>query len=53
MMWHGPSLKYNRPEARRYTLLLNSNPSENAFLRENGIICLADHEIGTHFVSRS
>ena len=51
MMWHGPSQKYNKPEARKFSLILNSSNSENIFLREYGIRCLADHEIGTHFVS--
>jgi hypothetical protein len=50
MMWHGPGTKYNRPEARKYTLCVKKS-TENAFLRENGIKALADHEIGTHFVS--
>ncbi|KAI0243036.1 hypothetical protein LSAT2_009090 [Lamellibrachia satsuma] len=49
MMWHGPSQKYNKPEARKFSLILNSSNSENVFLREYGIRCLADHEIGTHF----
>ena len=45
MTWHGPALKKNRPEERKYTLWLK-NSTENAFLREKGITCLADHEIG-------
>jgi len=48
MTWHGPALKKNRPEERKYTLWLK-NSTENAFLREKGITCLADHEIGTHY----
>ena len=50
MMWHGPGTKYNKPEARKYTLCIKKS-SENAFLSEHGIKALADHEIGTHFVS--
>ncbi|XP_071485128.1 uncharacterized protein [Diadema antillarum] len=48
MVWCGPSTKANRPEARKYSLWLKDS-SENLFLREKGIICLANHEIGTHF----
>ena len=47
MTWHGPALKKNRPEERKYTLWLK-NSTENAFLREKGITCLADHEIGEY-----
>ena len=50
MMWHGPNLRANRPEARKYTLIIK-NCTENQMLRERGIYCLANHEIGTHFVS--
>lgn len=50
MAWYGPNAKANRPEARKYSLWLKDS-TENLFLREIGIICLADHEIGTHFVS--
>lgn len=52
MSWVGPETKLNRPESRRYTLLIKSS-SENNFVRERGIECLADHEIGTHYVSFS
>ncbi|XP_064610514.1 microtubule-associated tyrosine carboxypeptidase-like [Liolophura sinensis] len=48
MMWQGPALKYNRPEARRYSLWLNDSRA-NTFLRERGITSLLHHEIGTHF----
>ena len=51
MVWQGPNLKCNRPEARKYTLLLNSETSDNKYLRDVGIKCLANHEIGTHYVS--
>lgn len=50
MVWHGPSVKYNKPEARKFTLCLKTS-EENMFLRKYGIKGLADHEIGTHFVS--
>ncbi|ESO89113.1 hypothetical protein LOTGIDRAFT_183090, partial [Lottia gigantea] len=48
MMWTGPTVKTNKPEARRYTLWLN-NSDENPYIREHGLECLLDHEIGTHF----
>jgi len=50
MMWHGPSVKQNRPEARKHTLIIK-NSADNFYLRERGITCLANHEIGTHYVS--
>ena len=50
MVWHGPNVRFNKPEARKFTLCLKSS-EENIFLREHGIKGLADHEIGTHFVS--
>lgn len=50
MVWHGPNVRFNRPEARRFTLFLRRT-QDNMFLRERGIRGLADHEIGTHFVS--
>lgn len=49
MSWVGPSLKANKPDARKYRLMLQDS-AENAFLRERGILCIADHEIGTHFI---
>ncbi|CAC5395866.1 unnamed protein product [Mytilus coruscus] len=49
MMWIGPHCKHNRPEARNYSFWIK-NSTDNNFLREQGIRCLADHEIGTHFV---
>ncbi|XP_071956157.1 microtubule-associated tyrosine carboxypeptidase 1-like [Antedon mediterranea] len=49
MCWHGPCIQANRPEARTFNLLLQ-NSKENMFLREHGIVCLADHEIGTHYL---
>ncbi|XP_048769630.2 microtubule-associated tyrosine carboxypeptidase-like isoform X3 [Ostrea edulis] len=48
MMWVGPHAKYNKPEARSYSFWIK-NTDDNNFLRECGIRCLADHEIGTHF----
>jgi len=50
MMWHGPPARMFRPESRRFTLIIK-NSTENQFLRERAVRCLADHEIGTHFVS--
>ncbi|KAF6029041.1 hypothetical protein EB796_012651 [Bugula neritina] len=49
MMWHGPHVKQNRPEARKHTLIIK-NSADNFYLREQGIICLANHEIGTHYL---
>ncbi|XP_067946642.1 microtubule-associated tyrosine carboxypeptidase 1-like [Watersipora subatra] len=49
MMWHGPHVKQNRPEARKHTLIIKNSP-DNFYLREQGIICLANHEIGTHYL---
>jgi len=49
MIWQGPSVRYNRPEARKFTLCLKQS-SENVYLREHGIKSLMDHEIGTHFL---
>ncbi|XP_019646994.1 PREDICTED: uncharacterized protein KIAA0895-like [Branchiostoma belcheri] len=48
MQWRGPAQKYNRPELRRYSLWLQ-NTAENMYLRQHGIKCLIDHEVGTHF----
>ncbi|XP_067676576.1 uncharacterized protein [Haliotis asinina] len=48
MVWQGPLLKCNRPEARKYSLWLNGS-LENPYVREQGIGCLMDHEVGTHF----
>lgn len=50
MMWQGPHVKYRRPEARKYSMWIKDS-KDNNFLREKGIRCLSDHEIGTHFVS--
>jgi len=49
-MWRGPHRKTLRPEDRRYTLIIK-NSFENQYLRQKAVRCLADHEIGTHFVS--
>ena len=46
----GYSRSYNKPEFRKYTLFISIR-KDNIFLREYGIQCLLDHEIGTHFVS--
>ena len=50
MMWQGPHVKYKRPEDRKYSMWIKDS-KDNHFLRERGMRCLADHEIGTHFVS--
>ncbi|XP_072021972.1 microtubule-associated tyrosine carboxypeptidase 1-like [Amphiura filiformis] len=49
LRWFGPCNRYNKPEARKYSLWMK-NSLDNAFLRDKGIKCLADHEIGTHFL---
>ncbi|XP_071818934.1 microtubule-associated tyrosine carboxypeptidase 1-like [Apostichopus japonicus] len=49
MTWVGPCLKANKPDARKYRLMLKDS-ADNCFLREKGILCIADHEIGTHFI---
>ncbi|XP_033095961.1 uncharacterized protein KIAA0895-like [Anneissia japonica] len=49
MCWYGPCIQANRPEARSFSLLLQ-NSKENMFIRERGIKCLADHEVGTHYL---
>ncbi len=41
----------SRTNGARHTLTINSDPLENSFLREHAIISLADHELGTHYVS--
>ncbi|XP_059170391.1 putative tyrosine carboxypeptidase MATCAP2 isoform X2 [Physella acuta] len=48
MVWRGPVVNANRPERRKYSLWINSS-DENNYMRESGICCLMDHEIGTHF----
>ncbi|KAK0052568.1 hypothetical protein Bpfe_017927 [Biomphalaria pfeifferi] len=48
MVWRGPLVNANRPERRKYSLWISSS-DENNYLRESGIRCLMDHEIGTHF----
>lgn len=50
MVCRGPHRKQLRPEDRRCTLIIK-NSSENQYLRQKAVRCLADHEIGTHFVS--
>lgn len=47
MVCIGPNAALNKPEARKFTLLIKT---ENHYLRERGICCLADHEIGTHYI---
>ncbi|KAH9490906.1 hypothetical protein Btru_039747 [Bulinus truncatus] len=48
MVWRGPMVNANKPERRKYSLWISSS-EENNYLRESGIRCLMDHEIGTHF----
>ncbi|GFS14271.1 hypothetical protein ElyMa_004903400 [Elysia marginata] len=48
MVWRGPVLNANKPELRKYSLWINWS-DENNYMRESGIKCLMDHEIGTHF----
>lgn len=43
---HG--LQKNKPETRKFVVWINDGV-ENQFLRKEGIICLLDHEIGTHY----
>ena len=50
LLLRGYSRKVNKPEKRRYTLMLSSSTSENLYLREKAVLALADHEIGTHYV---
>jgi len=42
-------VKRNKPEARRHTLIVKNSP-DNFYMRQQGIICLANHEIGTHYI---
>ena len=42
--------KYPRPENNRYFFLFNTS-NNNFYLRDKAIVALADHEVGTHFVS--
>ena len=46
----GRPRRFNKPERTKFTLLINSTP-ENMYMREHGIRALANHEIGTHYVS--
>ena len=48
----GGPRRLNRPHRRKYTLFLNST-HENMYLREHGLTALANHEIGTHYVSNT
>ncbi|XP_064629107.1 microtubule-associated tyrosine carboxypeptidase-like isoform X2 [Lineus longissimus] len=48
LSWRGPCQHYNKPESRVFTLMFK-NSNENPYLREHGIRCVMDHEIGTHF----
>lgn len=41
-------LQKNKPETRKYVVWINDGV-ENQFLRKEGIVCLFDHEIGTHY----
>ncbi|RUS72668.1 hypothetical protein EGW08_019564 [Elysia chlorotica] len=47
MVWRGPVVNANKPELRKYSLWINWS-DENNYMRESGIKCLMDHEIGTH-----
>ncbi|CAF0909439.1 unnamed protein product [Brachionus calyciflorus] len=38
----------NDPSTRKFSIWINDG-EENQFLRKDGIICLCDHEIGTHY----
>ncbi|XP_013396550.1 uncharacterized protein KIAA0895-like [Lingula anatina] len=49
LSWQGPNLKLNKPECIKYTMWVKDS-TENTLLRKQGINCLADHEIGTHFL---
>ena len=42
------SMINNRPETRKFVIWI-SNDADNQFLREKGLICLCDHEMGTHY----
>lgn len=48
----GRIVSYNpnksNPETRKFIVWINDG-HENQFLRKKGIICLCDHEIGTHY----
>lgn len=46
MITRGPP---NQPEKRNYTMVIRDDPNM-PYLRERGIIALANHEVGTHFV---
>ncbi len=50
MATSGSPRRLNKPHRRKYTLFLNST-HENMYLREHGLTALANHEIGTHYVS--
>ncbi len=50
MATSGGPRKLNKPHRRKYTLFLNST-RENMYLRAHGLTALANHEIGTHYVS--
>ncbi len=50
MATSGGPRKFNKPHRRKYTLFLNST-HENMYLRAHGLTALANHEIGTHYVS--
>ncbi|XP_069124385.1 microtubule-associated tyrosine carboxypeptidase 1-like isoform X3 [Argopecten irradians] len=48
MMWVGPNVRSNKPEARNFSFWIR-NSTDNVYITEHGIRCLANHEIGTHF----
>lgn len=41
-------MENNDPSTRKFVVWIN-NDKGNHFLREDGIVCLCDHEIGTHY----
>nr|XP_006813054.1 PREDICTED: uncharacterized protein KIAA0895-like [Saccoglossus kowalevskii] len=47
MSSNGPHTKLNKPEARKFSLWIKDSV-DNTYLRQQGILCLANHEIGTH-----
>ena len=46
------SFSNGRLRSTKYRLVINSDPLENCYLRKLAISSLADHELGTHYVSK-
>ena len=44
--YHG--MENNDPSTRQYVVWINHD-KDNQFLREKGMVCLCDHELGTHY----